>query len=287
MAGLDPAIHAQLARIFQASVDARIKSGHDDANDRFRGLALLVTLGDGAGRGMSNSAVGKPDNIRGETAFPMAMLSYGDIANLIGSYGYVFIAAVVAVEGMGIPLPGELTLVIAALLAAKGYDLSIVGVIAAAAVGAVIGDNTGFWLGRWLGYRVLVKYGHYVRLTESRIKLGQYLFLRRGAAVVFCARFIAVLRALSGFVAGANRMPWRRFAVFNAAGGTLWAIAYGGGAYTLGSEARHLLGPIGIVLGLAALVAISGLGIFVYRNEKRLTAEAERALPGPVVGRQS
>ena len=125
-----------------------------------------------------------------------------------------------------------------------------------------------------------------MRLNESRIKLGQYLFLRRGAVVVFCARFMAGLRSLSGFLAGANRMPWGRFVVFNAAGGTLWAIVYGCGAYLLGGEARHLLGPVGIVLALAALVAISGIAIFVYRNEARLTAQAERALPGPIVGRR-
>jgi membrane protein DedA with SNARE-associated domain len=209
-------------------------------------------------------------------------LSHGDIENLLGTYGYALIAVMVAVEGMGIPLPGEVTLIIAAILAGKGHDLNITGVVAAAALGAVIGDNTGFWLGRWLGYRILFKHGHYVRLTESRIKLGQYLFLRWGAAVVFCARFMAVLRSLSGFVAGANRMPWRRFVVFNAAGGMVWAIVYGGGAYTLGSEAHHLLGPVGIILALVALVAIGGIAIFVYRNETRLTAEAERALPGPV-----
>ena len=213
----------------------------------------------------------------------MFTLTHGDIEDLLGTYGYAFISAVVAVEGMGIPLPGELTLVIAAILASKGHDLNITGVIAAAALGAVIGDNTGYWLGRWLGYRILVKYGPYVRLTESRIKLGQYLFLRRGAAVVFCARFMAGLRSLSGFLAGANRMAWRRFVVFNAAGGTVWAIVYGGGAYMLGSEARLLLGPIGIVLGLVVLVAIGGIAIFIYRNEARLTAEAEQALPGPIV----
>ncbi len=106
--------------------------------------------------------------------------SHGDIENLLGTYGHAFIAAVVAVEGMGIPLPGEVTLVIAAIIASKGHDLNITGVIAAAALGAVIGDNTGYCLGRWLGYRFLIKYGHHVRLTESRIKLGQHLFLRRG-----------------------------------------------------------------------------------------------------------
>jgi hypothetical protein len=62
----------------------------------------------------------------------------------------------------------------------------------------------------------------------------------------------------------------------------VWAIVYGGGAYTLGSEAHHLLGPVGIILALVALVAIGEIAIFVYRNETRLTAEAERALPGPV-----
>jgi membrane protein DedA with SNARE-associated domain len=216
----------------------------------------------------------------------MFMLSHGDIENLLGTYGYAFVAVVVAVEGIGIPLPGELTLVMAAIIASKGHDLNITGVIAAAALGAVIGDNTGYWLGRWLGYRTLNRYGHYVRLTESRIKLGQYLFLRRGAAVVFCARFMAGLRSLSGFLAGANRMPWRRFVIFNTEGGTLWAIVYGGGAYLLGSKARHLLGPIGVALALAAVVAIGGIAIFVYRNEARLTAEAERALPGPVIERR-
>jgi membrane protein DedA with SNARE-associated domain len=216
----------------------------------------------------------------------MFTLSIGNTENLLGTYGYVLIAVIVAVEGIGIPLPGEATLIIAAILAGKSHDLNITGVIAAAALGAVIGDNTGYWLGRWLGFRVLDKYGHCVRLTESRIKLGQYLFLRWGAAVVFCARFIAVLRSLSGFLAGANRMPWPRFVVFDAAGGTLWAAMYGGGAYLLGSEGRYLLGPVGIALGLLALVAIVGIAIFVYRNEARLTAEAERALPGPVVGRR-
>jgi membrane protein DedA with SNARE-associated domain len=216
----------------------------------------------------------------------MFTLSHGNIENLLSTYGYALIAVIVAVEGMGIPLPGEATVIIAAILAGKSHDLNIMGVIAAAALGAVIGDNTGFWLGRWLGFRVLDKYGHYVRLSESRIKLGQYLFLRWGAAVVFCARFIAILRSLSGFVAGANRMPWRRFVVFNAAGGTLWAAIYGGGAYSLGSEGRYLLGPIGIVLALAALIATGGIAIFVYRNEARLTAKAEQALPGPIAGRR-
>lgn len=208
---------------------------------------------------------------------------HGDLAHLLVTYGYVVVAGMVAVEGMGIPLPGEATLILAAILAGNGRGLDIKFVLVAAVLGAVVGDNIGYCLGRWLGYRLLLRFGHYVGLTEKRIKLGQYLFLRRGAAVVFCARFIALLRALSGFVAGANRMPWPRFAVFNAAGGTLWVLCYGGAAYALGRGAHRVMGPVGIVLGIAALAVIAAVAVFLWRNEARLTAEAERALPGPLV----
>ncbi len=208
---------------------------------------------------------------------------HSDIAHLLVTYGYVVVAGMVAVEGMGVPLPGEATLVLAAILAGNGRGLDIKFVLAAAVLGAIVGDNIGFCLGRWLGYRLLLRFGNYVGLTEKRIKLGQYLFLRRGAAVVFCARFIALLRALSGFVAGANRMPWPRFAIFNAMGGTLWVLVFGGGAYALGRGAHRVMGPAGIVLGLAALAVIAAVAVFLYRNEARLTAEAERALPGPLL----
>jgi membrane protein DedA with SNARE-associated domain len=207
---------------------------------------------------------------------------HGDIAHLLVTYGYVVVAGMVAVEGMGIPLPGEATLILAAILAGNGRGLDIKFVLAAAVLGAIVGDNIGYCLGRWLGYRLLLRFGHYVGLTEKRIKLGQYLFLRRGAVVVFCARFIALLRALSGFVAGANRMPWPRFAVFNAAGGTFWVLCYGGGAYALGRGAHRVMGPVGIVLAIAALAVIAAIAVFLYRNEARLTAEAELALPGPL-----
>ncbi|HTZ79332.1 MAG TPA: DedA family protein [Stellaceae bacterium] len=210
---------------------------------------------------------------------------HGDIPHLLATYGYVMVAGMIALEGMGVPLPGEATLILAAIIAGNrhGHGLDIRLVLGAAIVGAICGDNIGYCLGRWLGYRLLLRFGHYIGLTESRIKLGQYLFLRRGAVVVFCARFIAVLRALSGFVAGANRMRWPRFAIFNAAGGTLWVLCYGGGAYALGRGAHRVMGPIGIVLGIAALAVIGAIALFLYRNEARLTAEAERALPGPLL----
>lgn len=92
---------------------------------------------------------------------------------------------------MGIPLPGETTLIAAAVVAGTTHVLGIWFVIAAAAGGAILGDNVGFWVGREFGYWLLLRYGRYVRLTERRIKLGQYLFDRYGGEVVFFGRFVA------------------------------------------------------------------------------------------------
>ena len=90
----------------------------------------------------------------------------GDVTALISHYGYAAIAVVVGLESMGIPLPGETTLVLSAVYAATHSDLHIAGVIGAAALGAIVGDNVGYWLGREFGYPLLLRYGLYVGLTE-------------------------------------------------------------------------------------------------------------------------
>jgi len=121
-----------------------------------------------------------------------------------------------------------------------------------------------------------------VHLDERRLKVGIYLFRRHGGKVVFFGRFVAVLRAWAAFLAGTSRMPWGRFVAFNAAGGILWATIYGLGGYALGDNIHRLTGPVGIASVALATVAILISLILLRRNEARLAAEAERALPGPL-----
>src|SRR5215813_13335452 len=175
---------------------------------------------------------------------------------LISSYGYWAVGGVVAVESMGIPLPGETTLILAAIYAGTHQGLDIWGVIAAAATGAILGDNVGYWLGREFGYPILLRYGRFLGLSDERIKLGQYLFMRHGGKVVFFGRFIAVLRVLAAFLAGVNRMEWQSFLVANAAGGVLWSLVYGLGAYLFGSALFHAARPVTIALVIAGLVIV-------------------------------
>lgn len=205
-----------------------------------------------------------------------------DITSLIDTYGYGAVLLFVGIESTGIPFPGETMLIAAAIAAGTTHHLLILLVIIAAASGAILGDNLGFLAGRKGGYRLLRRYGRYIRLDERKLKLGQYLFKRYGGRVVFFGRFVAVLRAWAAFLAGTNRMPYPRFLAFNAAGGILWAIIFGLAGYALGDNVQRLTGPIGIAsIGVAALLIVAGL-VVLARNERRLEKEAERAMPGPL-----
>lgn len=205
-----------------------------------------------------------------------------DLPNLIHTYGYWAVGGVVGLESLGLPVPGETMLIAAATFAGATHRLDIGLVIAAGAVGAIGGDAAGFWIGRGVGWPLLHRYGGRVGLTEPRLKLGQYLFLRHGGKVVFFARFIAAVRAFAALFAGANRMQWRRFFIFNALGGIVWAGVIGIGAYLFGHQLHKFAAPIGgALLAGVVVVAIAGF-IFVRRHEKALIAEAERALPGPI-----
>src|SRR5205085_10249178 len=97
-----------------------------------------------------------------------------------------------------------------------------------------------FWVGHEGSYRLLRRYGRVIRLDERKLKLGQYLFLKRGGKVIFFGRYVAMLRAWAACLAGTERMAWPRFLVFNAAGDILWPTLYGLGGYAFGNNVHRL-----------------------------------------------
>jgi membrane protein DedA with SNARE-associated domain len=205
-----------------------------------------------------------------------------DIAHLIHAYGLVVVGVIIGLESIGLPFPGESVLILAGIFAGTKHDLNIVAVVVTAALAAIVGQVVGFIIGRGFGYRLLLRYGPYVRITESRVKLGEYLFLRHGTKIIFIARFVPLLRSLAGILAGANRMPWPQFLLANIVGAFAWAAIFGFAAYMLGHEVEHVAGPLMIVVGIAALVVLAIGANFIGRHEAQLVAEAERALPGPL-----
>jgi len=197
---------------------------------------------------------------------------------LVATYGYVAIFALVMIESAGIPLPGETILITASIYASTTRGLDIRFVIGAAAAGAIVGDNIGFWVGRTCGQALLTRWGYLIGLDERKLKLGQYLFMRHGGKIVFFGRFVALLRALAAILAGLNRFSPFRFFIFNAAGGIAWATVFGLGGYLFGQNVHRIAGPIGWA-GLAlTLLAAFILWRFFKTHEKRLLANAELAV---------
>lgn len=204
------------------------------------------------------------------------------IAHLVHVYGLVVVAACIGLEGIGFPVPGETSLIIASVMSGTHHSLNIAAVILTAAVASIVGRTIGYYIGREFGYWLLLRYGVYWGITEARIKLGQYLFLRHGGKIIIVAQFIPVLRAIAGILAGANRMPRLPFLLTNIVGALLWAMFFGIAAYYLGRQIEQVARPMVFVLGAAAIVFIIAFGNFVRGHEAQLAAKAERALPGPL-----
>jgi len=211
------------------------------------------------------------------------LIDPAQLSGLLATYGYGLVLAVVALESAGLPLPGETVLVTASVYAGTTQNMAIAGVIAAAAGGAILGDNIGFWVGREAGPPILHRFGYLVGLDARRQKLGQYLFLRYGGAIVFFGRFIAFLRAFAALLAGVNRLDPLRFFAFNAAGGIVWATLFGLGGYALGASFHRIAGPFGLAMLALALVALVLAWRFFRHHEERLLEEAERAMNARIV----
>ena len=206
------------------------------------------------------------------------MFDQAQIVHLVSTYGYWAIFFVVSLESAGLPLPGETVLVGAAIYAGQTGGLAIERVILAAAAGAIIGDNIGYWVGREFGTGLLERHGHYIGVTPQKLRLGQYLFMRWGGWIVFVGRFIALLRMLAAVLAGANRLEPGRFFLFNAAGGLLWAHVFGFGGYYLTSAFKRIEGPFAFAAFVLVALGLVHLSQYFKANEKRLLEEAEAAI---------
>jgi membrane protein DedA with SNARE-associated domain len=206
----------------------------------------------------------------------MAFFSLHHLIQLLHAYGNVVLGTVVALECIGLPLPGEMLLIAAAVLAGTMHQLDITLVILSAAVGAIGGQMAGYAIGWGVGFRLLRRYGHYIGLTSRRLAYGRALFRRHGVKVICASRFIVLLRTLSSLLAGANRMPWSRFMAANIAGSVAWSVVYGIGAYLLGHQAKHLAGPLGIGIGVIAVAGLVVAGLYARRREQQLLAPPAR-----------
>jgi membrane protein DedA with SNARE-associated domain len=191
---------------------------------------------------------------------------------------YLVVGGVVGVESLGVPLPGEIILVSAALMASH-HDLAVnpVGVGVAAVIGAVVGDSIGYTIGRRFGMPLFDRLGRRFpkHFGPGHVALAERLFNRWGVRAVFFGRFIALLRIFAGPLAGALKMPYPRFLVANVSGGICWAGGTTALVYYAGVAAERWMERFSWI----ALVIAVGCGltaaILLRERTSRAIAELE------------
>jgi membrane protein DedA with SNARE-associated domain len=191
---------------------------------------------------------------------------------------YVIVGAVIGVESLGIPLPGEIVLVSAALMSSH-HELAVnpVGVGTAAVIGAVVGDSIGYTIGRRFGMPLFDRLGRRFpkHFGPGHVLLAERLFERWGARAVFFGRFIALLRIFAGPLAGALKMRYPRFLAANVSGAVCWAGGTTALVYYAGVAAERWLSRFSWIALVVAVVGGIIAALLLRERTARAVAELE------------
>jgi membrane protein DedA with SNARE-associated domain len=193
-----------------------------------------------------------------------------NVTHLVQLFGYPLLFLLVMGESSGALVPGETALIAAAVLASQG-KLRIELVIPLAAAAAIVGDNIGYAIGRRGGRWLMERPGRFHGQRLQALATGESFFARHGPKAVFFGRFVLGLRVWASWLAGATRMRWRSFVLWNALGGICWASAIGLLAYYLGHAAGNAIKAFGIY-GLVAAAVAAGGAFLAHRRHRRRTA---------------
>jgi membrane protein DedA with SNARE-associated domain len=216
---------------------------------------------------------------------PLAdLISLQTLQQALRILGYPAVTLFLLVECAGVPFPGETILLLASFYAGIGHELQIPVIIVCAAFGAIMGDNLGYYIGRTGGQAWLKRCGRYLFLKPRHFDRAEQFFAKHGSKTVFIGRFTAILRTWSAFLAGVNRMPWRTFLIYNAAGGVLWTMTFGAVGYFAGlvfhenfTQVEHIASTIGSIV--AGIIVMGCLGTLIFfrlhrTHHKYLTTQA-------------
>lgn len=189
---------------------------------------------------------------------------------------YLVVGLVIGIESLGVPLPGEIALVSAALLASRhALDINPVGVGIAATLGAIIGDSIGYSIGRRYGMTLFERLGKRFpkHFGPGHVALAKQFFTRWGMWAVFFGRFVALLRIFAGPLAGALRMPYSHFLTANATGALCWAGGTTAVVYYLGVAAEKWMSRFSWIALVIAVVM--GIGVTLLMRDRTSKAVAK------------
>lgn len=193
---------------------------------------------------------------------PIELFTLDTLQELARLYGYWAVFIGIALENMGIPLPGETIVIVGGFLAGSG-ELDYGWVLTSAIAGAILGDNFGYWVGRFGGWQLLVKIGSLFRIQEQQLEQAKDRYSKNAVQAVFFGRFITLLRIFAGPLAGITQMPYKQFLLCNFGGAAVWATTI----VTLSCFLGKIVSLEQIVawiaqIGIATLILVIGFLLF-------------------------
>ncbi|MEM8637532.1 MAG: DedA family protein [Cyanobacteria bacterium P01_G01_bin.54] len=217
----------------------------------------------------------------------MEFFSLEQLQAIAHNYGYWAVFGGIALENTGVPLPGETITLIGGFLAGSN-ELTYGGVLGSAIAGAVLGDNCGYWLGRWGGWPLLLRLGKGFRISETQLNQVREQFRANAARAVFLGRFVALLRIFAGPLAGIAQMPYPQFLLCNTAGALLWASVMVSLAFFVGqlvplAQLVQWVAEFGIT---ALLLVVGAIALSLWLRGRRLESSDTESVAGadsPVV----
>jgi membrane protein DedA with SNARE-associated domain len=178
-------------------------------------------------------------------------------------HGYWAVVLALLSESAGVPVPGEITLLLASFLAYSEHQLHLGWIVVVGTGAATLGGYLGYAFGHYGGRPLLDRYQSVLRIPPARLQSGEALFVRYGAAAIFFARFIFGLRTFAGPLAGVLRMRWRTFVFFNFLGAALWVTVIASVGYLFGQHWRNLLRAMQR-FNIAVLIAAVAVLLFLW-----------------------
>jgi membrane protein DedA with SNARE-associated domain len=183
---------------------------------------------------------------------------------LIEHHGYLIVFFGVMLGTAGIPFPSAAMLLASGVLVQQGH-LPLGEAILFGVLGAIVGNQIGYWVGHRAGRTFVLKWGRYVKLTPERLEQVERLFARFGGKAVFAGRFFSVSRMLEALVAGISRMRWNTFVIYSVLGGTAWVTAVVLAGYFFGQSWGNTQRWSGRVPLLLVLLGVALGAYLLYR----------------------
>jgi membrane protein DedA with SNARE-associated domain len=189
------------------------------------------------------------------------------VREFVSDYGYWAVALMLLCENMGLPIPGETTLLVASFYAYSEHKLDLAWIIAIATCAATIGSSLGFAMGLYGGRSLLERYSSFFRVPDRVLARGEALFARYGALTIFFARFVFGMRVIAGPLAGVLRMRWRTFAIYNFLGAGVWVSCVASAGFLFGHHWRPLARNV-TRINVVIVIAVVAVGLYFWWRQR-------------------